>query len=175
MKYFALCALIALAGCGDAEPEITLVERKKQFVVDQLWTWKDSRGLPVEIHGTPFTRTSDHALATALLQPNRETGDLSFYAAPTGSWTRGHSSRLVLHFNPQGDPDPYNDCKLRSEASTNPRPETGLTVHVTFCRQDKWLAHANLVAPNIADGDLKAFGEIMQKLMLKIFATDPAQ
>lgn len=174
MRRTAWIAVAAvLVGCDDGEPQITMVERKKQFVADQMWQWKDARGLPVEIHGTPFPLTSDNVLAKALLQPSTATGDLAFYAAPTGSWKSGHSRRLVLHFNPQGDPSPYRDCKLDKEANTNQPPNSGISVHVTFCQMDQWIAHANLVVPGMKKGDLEAFGLAMQQVILTIFAAKP--
>jgi len=165
-RVLVLAALVA--GCDDPTA-ISHVDRLPGIEISDLWTKQDSRGIPVEVHGAPFAHVTDQALAEALRAPTERAGELEFYAAPVGSWQGSDAWRLVLHFNPQGPPNAYADCKLVAEARANPRPGRSFTVTAAFCRQDQWQAHGYLVVRDIEPGDLGAFADAMQTLMRAIF------
>jgi hypothetical protein len=75
----------------------------------------------------------------------------------------------VLHFNAQGAPNSPADCRRMSEAGTNPPPAGRFTVNASFCSGPDWQARGYLQALEIEDGDLAAFTDMMQQLMLAIF------
>lgn len=168
----SLLALILLAGC-DEPTVISHVDKLDHMTTDQLWTMQDGRGIPVEIHGSPFHRITDREVAEVLRPPGGASQGVTFYAAPVGSWTGGHPWRVVLHFNPQGAPNSYADCKLVAEARTNARPENGFTVNVSFCKDDQWQAHGYMQVLKIEDGDTEALGDTLQQVMLAIFREEP--
>ena len=164
----ALALGLMLAACDEATV-ITHVDRMPHMVISDLWQMQDSRGIPVEIHGAPFARIPDRAIAEALRAPAAAGQGIQFYSAPVGAWQGGHAWRLVLHFQPQGGPNAQRDCQLTEEARTNKRPEGGFTVMASFCKEGEWQAHGFLKALTIEDGDLEAFANMMQALMAEIF------
>lgn len=163
-----LLAALALAACDDAETVISHVDKRRNVGLNELWTMQDRRGIPVEIHGSPFRNVSDHALVEAL-RPPAAAARVTFYPVPAGSWLQGHPSRLVLHFNPQGAPNAVADCRRTAEARTNPPPDGKFSVNASFCEGTDWQAHGYLKALRVRDGDLEAFGDMMAQLMLAIF------
>ncbi|MEM7188417.1 MAG: hypothetical protein AAF439_02285 [Pseudomonadota bacterium] len=165
---------LILTGC-DEPTIISDVDKQPHMKIADFWQMQDTRGIPVEIHGSPFHRVADQALADALRPPAAAGDGIKFYSATPGSWQGGHAWRLVLHFQPQGGPNAPYDCKLVEEARTNERPEQGFTVHATFCKEDIWQAHGFMKALKIEDGNLAAFGDMMQALMAEIFRDPPDQ
>lgn len=164
-----LLVLALLSGC-DEPTVISHIDRLDHMTADQLWTMQDGRGIPVEVHGSPFRRIPDREVVEVLRPPAGASQDVNYYAAPVGSWTGGHPWRIVLHFNPQGAPNSFSDCQLTREARTNARPENGFTVNVSFCKEDRWQAHGYMQVLKIEDGDTEALGDVMQQVMLAIFA-----
>ncbi|MEO1492734.1 MAG: hypothetical protein AAFV19_11330 [Pseudomonadota bacterium] len=173
MRLFRLVLpLVLLAGC-DEPTIISHVDKLAHMSKDDLWTMQDGRGIPVEIHGSPFNRITDREVAEVLRPPGGASQEVRFYATPVGSWTGGHPWRIVLHFNPQGAPNSFSDCQLTREARTNARPEDGFTVNVSFCKDDQWQAHGYLQVLKIEDGDTDALGNTLQQVMLAIFREEP--
>ncbi|MEM1159602.1 MAG: hypothetical protein AAGJ28_01595 [Pseudomonadota bacterium] len=168
----ALTLGLLVAAC-DEPTVISLVDRVPNMKVEDLWQMQDSRGIPVEIHGSPFNRISDREIAEALRAPAAAGDGIKFYSAPAGNWQGGHAWRLVLHFQPQGGPNSTYDCSLTEEARTNARPEGGFTVHATFCKEDLWQAHGYLQALKIEENDMEAFADMMQALLFEIFREAP--
>jgi hypothetical protein len=168
MRVRILALALALSACDEAETVITHVDRRGNVGLDALWTMQDARGIPVEIHGSPFAHVSDQALVEAL-RPPAAASKVAFYPRPPGGWMQGHPARMVLHFNPQGGPNTVRDCQMTGEARTNP-PEAGsFTVNASFCRGPDWEAHGYLQALSVEDGDLQRFGDMMAQLMLVMF------
>lgn len=167
-----LLALALLAGC-DEPTVISHVDRLGSVTADDLWTMQDGRGVPVEIHGRPFDRITDREIAEVLRPPGGSSQGVKFYTTPVGSWKGGHPWRIVLHFNPQGAPNSFHDCKLIREARTNARQENQFSVNVSFCKNDTWEAHGFLKVLSISDGDTEALGNALQSLMLAIFREEP--
>ena len=167
-KALAVALALAPAACDEAETVISHVGRRGDVVLDTLWTMQDSRGIPVEVHGSPFAHVSDRELVEAL-RPPAAASQVVFYPRPPGGWVTGHPTRLVLHFNQQGPPNAVADCQRGEEARTNPPPEDGFTVNASFCAGTDWLAHGYLEALAIEDGDVEAFGDAMAQLMLAMF------
>ena len=164
----AFLVFLPLSAC-DEPTVISHVDRRPDMVLDELWKIQDDRGIPVEIHGTPFHRVTDDALTAALKVPANAPQDIRFYLSPAGSAQGGHPWRLVLHFNPQGGPNAYNDCRMTAEARTNPRPENTFTMNATFCNGQDWTAHGFLEVLEIEDGDIEAFTRHFQTLVSAIF------
>lgn len=164
MKLRLVLALgLALAACDDNPTIITHVDKLSHMTLDQLWTMQDSQGIPVEIHGTPFAGTTDRDLAEALEAP-AAAHSVAFHPQAVGALHGGHGYRLVLHFNPQGAPNSYEDCRRVEEARTRaPAPE-GFTVNATFCKGDQWQAHGYLQAPKQPPGDLAEYARVMRVL-----------
>ena len=161
-------ALALLAACDDPTV-ITHVGKLSHMRLNDLWTMQDARGLPVEIHGAPFAHVSDAELAGAIRPPAGSAQEVRFHAAPPGSWRGGHPWRLVLHFNSQGAPNARADCRRVAEARTDPPAVGRFTVNASFCNGPHWQAHGFLQALEVEDGDLAAFADMMQQLMLAIF------
>lgn len=167
----SLTAVVALTGC-DEPTVITHVDRRPNITMDQLWTMQDSRGIPVEIHGSPFRVSTDQELAEAIRPPGSAAQGVKFYSSPVGSWKGGHGHRLVLHFNPAGAPNTYKDCRLDQEAVTGERPESGYSVNLSFCKEDEWQAQAYLRVLSSEDRDFEAYANAIASTFLAIFQED---
>ncbi len=168
MRAHAVLALALLAGCDDPTV-ITHVGKLSHMRLNNLWTMQDARGLPVEIHGMPFAHVTDAEIAGAIRPPAGSAQEVRFHAVPPGGWQGGNPWRLVLHFNAQGAPNSQTDCRRVAEARTNPPPAGRFTVNASFCDGPDWQAHGFLQALEVEDGDLAAFTDLMQQLMLAIF------
>lgn len=167
----ALSAMVLLvAACEEPKFEMTQTDRVDELALDDFWTMQDSRGIPVEVHGTPFRRITDQEIVSALRAPEGAGENVRFYPSSVGTRQETHPWRLVLHFNPQGGPNAFNDCKLVEEAKSNPHPRSGYTVNLSFCHENQWRAHGHQVVPEIEDGDLQSLGQFMQAAMAAIFA-----
>ncbi len=166
-----LLLLAALAGCDDATV-ITHVDKYPHMTLDDLWTMQDPQGIPVEIHGNPFSRGTDQALAEALQAPTGAQ-DVKFYARPVGAVNIDHGWRLVLHFNPFGAPNSPHDCKHTAEVRTGPPKGEGFEVNATFCEGTKWQAHGYLQALEVQDGDVEGYTRVMRTLFQAIFFEEP--
>lgn len=165
----ALALTLGLGTCDEPETVISHVDRRGGFSRNDLLRMQDQRGIPVEIHGSPFRSVSDRELVEAVRPPGGAAQTIAFYARPPGGWMQGHPSYLVLHFSPQGGPNSVADCQRTAEARTNPPREGGFTVTATFCEGDVWQARGHLEALNVEDGDVEAFSDMMAQLMQAIF------
>ena len=174
-KHLSSLALAgALAGAGCDEPTtISHVDRMPDMVLEDLWKIQDPRGIPVEIHGTPFRRITDADLVAALKAPAGAPRDISFYVIPAGSSQTGYPWRLVLHFNPQGQPNAARDCALTAEANTNALTAGRFSMNAVLCKEQLWQAHGYLEVHEIEDGDREAFTRHFQSLIAAIYATTP--
>lgn len=167
----AFLGVLVAAGC-DEPATISHVDRMPNMVLDELWKIQDPRGIPVEIHGSPFHRISDADLVAALKVPAGAPQDITFYVIPAGSAETGYPWRLILHFNPQGPPNAARDCALTSEARTNARPDQAFAMNAVFCKGKLWQAHGHLEVHDIADGDRETFTRHFQSLISAIFAAE---
>jgi hypothetical protein len=174
-RILALALALAPAACDEAETVITHVDRRGGFERSSLWAIQDARGIPVEVHGSPFRNISDLDVVEALRPPAGGAQDVTFYARPPGGWVQGYPWRLVLHFNPQGAPNAVADCKRVAEARTDPPLEGSFTVMASFCERDEWAAQGHLQALRIEDGDLEAFADMMAQLIATIVREEPAR
>lgn len=163
-----LAALLLMAGCDDPTV-ITHVDKLSHMRVNDLWAMQDARGLPVEIHGSPFANVSDREIAEAIRPPAGSAQEVRFYSVPPGSRQGASPWRLVLHFNAQGAPNAQADCRLVAEAPTAPPPPGRFTVNASFCEGPDWQAHGFLRALEVDDGDMAAFSAMMRQLLLAIF------
>lgn len=169
----ALALALVLTACDDPLTVITRIDRRIGFDSAALWTIQDRRGIPVEIHGSPFRNVSDLQIAEALRPPAGSSQEVEFYPRPPGGWVEGHPWRLVLHFNPQGAPNALEDCRRVARARTNPPRDGSFEVHAVFCQGDQWQAQGHLQALQIEDGDFEAFADMMAQLMLAMFREEP--
>ncbi|MEM9063622.1 MAG: hypothetical protein AAGD13_24455 [Pseudomonadota bacterium] len=167
-----IAGALALAGC-DEPTVISDVDRLPHMTLKDLWTMQDGRGIPVEIHGKPYRVATHRDLADAIRPPDGSAQGVTFYATPVGSWTEGHAWRMVMHFNPSGPPNAYQDCKRDSEAVTAERPETGYSVNVSFCKEDEWQAHGYLQVLKSTEGDYESYTDAIATLLSAIFREDP--
>lgn len=168
----ALLAATLLAGC-DEPATISSLDRYPDMVLEELWKIQGPRGLPVEIHGTPFHRITDADLTAALKLPEAAPQDITFYPIPAGSAETGYPWRLILHFNPQGPPNATRDCAFTQEARTNALPAQGFSMNLVFCKEKLWRAHGFLKVHEIEDGDRAAFSKHFKDLLTAIFAKEP--
>lgn len=167
-SWLAVAAMLGLTGC-DEPTVISHVDRMPHMVVSDLWTLQDGRGIPVEIHGSPWRRVADNEIAEAMRAPARTGDSISFYSQPVGGWEGGHPWRIVLHFNPRGGPNAFHDCRLVSEAVTDERMENAYSVNLTFCKQDKSQAHGYMQVLSAEPGDFAAWSNHVQNLFGAIF------
>ncbi len=167
-QVIAFMALGLLSACDEAT-EISHVDRLPNMVLDELWKIQDPRGIPVEIHGSPFHRITDADLTAILKVPADAPQDISFYPIPAGSADAGYPWRLILHFNQQGPPNAVGDCAMTAEARTNAPPENGFSMNLVFCKAKLWQAHGFMQVPKIEDGDRAAFTAHFQSLLSAIF------
>src|SRR5690606_32097316 len=156
-----------------AETVISHVDRRGGFVSRDLWAVQDARGIPVEVHGSPFRTFSDLQVVEALRPLGGASQDITYYPRPPGGWVEGNPWRLVLHFNPQGAPNSVQDCQRVAEARTNTPSEGRFDVNASFCHEGEWRAQGYLQVARIEDGDLEAFGDTIAQLMMVIFREEP--
>lgn len=164
-----IASCLMLTACDDPTI-ISHVDRRPHMAMSDLWAMQDGRGIPVEIHGSPFRNVTDADLAGALRPPARAGQSTQFYARPVGSWQGGHAWRLVLHFNPRGGPNAYQDCRRSVEADTDEAPAESYSVNLSFCKDNDWQAHGYMRVLDAKAGELEPFSTHMQALMLAIFA-----
>jgi len=165
-------ALLFLGSCDEDPTVITHVDRLPDLVLKDIWKIQDDRGIPVEVHGSPFHRTTDARIVGALKVPADAPQDVRFYVIPGGGAETGHPWRLVLHFNPQGPPNAVRDCSLTEEARTNPLPDKGFSMNLVFCQGKLWKAHGFMTVMDITDGDYEAFTRHFQTLFSVIFRNE---
>ncbi len=165
-QLIAIALLFGLSAC-DEPAVISKVDRRPDLVLKDLWRLQDDRGIPVEIHGTPFRRITDADLTAALKVPPEAPQEITFYLTPTGGAEQPW--RIVLHFNPQGPPNASRDCGFTRETRTNALPEKGFSMHFVICKGREWKAHAFLEVTEIEEGDLAAFQRHVQSMTSAIF------
>ena len=170
--FAVVLAALTLAGC-DEPTVISSVDKLPHMKLTDLWTMQDGRGIPVEIHGSPWRNAVDRELAEAIRPPGGVTEGVQFYSAPVGSWQGGHAWRMVMHFNPAGPANAYQDCKRTEEAVTAERPETGYSVNIAFCKKDEWQAHGYLQVLKADAGDFEAYSNAVATALTAIFREDP--
>ena len=161
--------MIGILSACDEATEISHVDRLPNMVLDELWKIQDPRGIPVEIHGSPFRRITDADLTALLKVPANAPQDISFYPIPAGSSEAGYPWRLILHFNGQGPPNAVRDCAMTAEARTNALPEKGFSMNLVFCKDKLWQAHGFMQVHKIEDDDREAFTTHFQSLLSAIF------
>ena len=164
----AVVMLGLLSACDEAT-EVSHVDRLPNMVLDELWKIQDPRGIPVEIHGSPFHRITDADLTAILKVPADAPQDITFYPIPAGSADSGYPWRLILHFNQQGPPNAVRDCALNVEARTNALPEKGFSMNLVICKDKLWQAHGFMKVKEIEDNDRAAFTAHFQSLLSAIF------
>lgn len=175
MKARVLALALAFAACDGPETVISHVARQGGFDAETLWTVQDARGIPVEVHGSPFGTITDLEIVEALRPPGGASQDVTFYPRLPGGWVEGYPWRLVLHFNAQGAPNAAEDCARIAEARTEPPPEGGFTVNAVFCHGKEWQAQGYMQAVGVGDGDIAAFSDMMAQLMQTIFREEPGR
>ena len=165
-----MCAVLIgtlLAGCDEATV-ITHVDKLSHMSLSDLVTMQDGGGIPVEVHGLPFSGVPAGGLVAAMRPPAAASQGIRFRPIEPGHGT-GHGWRLVLHFNPTGAPNGFADCKHSAEQRTNPPKPEGFEVNATFCNGDDWQAHGFMKSLKTRDGDVEAYRDAMQQLMVAIF------
>ncbi|MEM1276309.1 MAG: hypothetical protein AAGH74_07275, partial [Pseudomonadota bacterium] len=88
---------------------------------------------------------------------------------PIGFGQAAHGTRMVLHFNPLGAPNPAADCRFEAEVETGPARAEGFDVTLSFCKGTRAEAHGHLKALKVAPGDLEAYSQAMRQLLNAIF------
>lgn len=156
---------LLLGACDGPTTVISHVSQRGGFGATGLWTLQDARGIPVEVHGSPFTAVTDIEVAGALRPPAGTSQDVTFYARPPGGGVEGSGWRLVLHFNAQGAPNAPADCARITEARTNLPTPGAFTVNAVFCDGREWRGQGFMRVRDIEDGDMAAFTNVMAQLM----------
>ena len=170
--WMAMSMAAVLSGC-DEPTVISNVDKLPHMTLEDLWTIQDGRGIPVEIHGKPFRVSTHRELAESIRPPGGVSKGIKFYSTPVGSWKEGHAWRMVLHFNPSGPPNAFEDCKRDREAVTAERPESGYSVNVSFCKEGDWQAHGFLKVLESEDRDFEVYANAMATTLSAIFREDP--
>jgi hypothetical protein len=169
-RLFAALTLIGtLASCDDNT--VSSTERRSFLKADGLMALQESSGLLVEIHGVPWTGATPEQIASTLRMPEGVAREVRFRDSAPGQWIIGDGNRLVLHFNPIGDPDSNADCRATESMQTAPPAKTGFTVNGTFCKGDQWLIRGFLKARTVEQDDWFEYTFAMQKLLVTMFPT----
>lgn len=168
MRRFLMLALPAfLVGCDDPTI-ISHVERRGNLDSKSLWTMQQGGGVPVEVHGNPFSAVAVEDLVAALRPPNGTSQEVRFRLVPPGLVANSHVRRLVLHFNATGAPHTPHDCDRSEEVGTQGVLGAGYTVNVSFCAGERWLGQAYLRALETPDNDVEAFVSAMKRVFREV-------
>lgn len=166
MKRVWMALMGLLAACDDGTV-ITHVDKLVSIEIRDLVAMQQGGGIRTEIHGTPFAGVSAEDLAAALRPPARASQATRWRSVPVGSVDHGY--RMILHFNPDGPPNAFKDCRRTEPARTAAPQEVGFSVNMTFCKGDQWEAHGFLRARKTQGGDMQDYTRVMKTLMNNIF------
>ncbi len=163
-----VCLLGALAGCEDTG--ISNVGRREIVTAKQLTQMQGTTGaILVEIHGLPWRGADPAEVAGTLRMPEGPGRQVHFRPVPPGQGLIGEGVRLVLHFNPRGQPDSVRDCRASAEIETRDPGGDGFTVDATFCRGTDWVTRARFDAGDVDRDDWLAYYLRMMVLMDVMF------
>lgn len=158
--------LLLLAAC-DEPTVITHVGRDSSIDGSDLVAMQSGGGIPTEIFGTPFEGAEPEQLTEALRPPAGGAQGVRWRAVETGH--DRHGTRMVLHFNPLGPPNPSADCKQTSPVPTGPPRAEGFEVTMSFCKGGSAEARGHMRALKVAPGDFEAYQNAMRQLLNAIF------
>lgn len=163
-----LCLAGALAGCEDTG--ISNVARREIIDAKKLVELQGTTGaILVEIHGLPWRGADPAEVAGTLRMPEGPGRQVRFRTVPPGQGLVGGGTRLVLHFNPRGQPDSARACRATSEIETADPGGDGFTLHATFCRGTDWVTQASFDASDVDQDDWLAYYLRMMELMDVMF------
>ena len=134
------CALMALAGCDD--PQISGPSRRITLLEADLPRMANLSQILVEVHGVPWAGATPGEVTESMKMPQGPARRLRFVLAPVGESRIGARDRLVLHFNPLGEPNSEADCRARGPLPSAEPSTRGFKVNVTLCRGNEWMIRA---------------------------------
>ena len=156
-----------VAACDDVS--VSGTQRRTFLFAADLLAMQEASGVLVEIHGAPWPDATPEQIASTLRMPDGPAHAVRFRDIAPGQWVIGDSDRLVLHFNPTGEPDSIADCRAKEPMQTKPPQKSGFTVNASFCKQGEWLSHAFLKARSVEQDDWFGYTFAMQKLLGALF------
>ncbi len=163
-----LCLIGGLAGCED--PAVSNVARREMISAEKLVQEQGrSAAILLEIHGRPWPGADPAEIAGTLRMPEGPGRGVRFATVPPGQGLIGDGTRMILHFNPKGEPDSARDCRATGEIETAPPQNDGYTVHATFCRGTDWVVQASFDASEVSRDDWLAYYLRMQELLGVMF------
>lgn len=163
-----MCLLGALAGCEDTG--ISDVRRYELITAKKLVEMQGATGaILVEVHGLPWRGADPAEVVGTLRMPEGPARQVRFRPVPPGQGRIGEGARLVLHFNPRGEPNSGRDCRASAEIETLDPGGDGFTVHATFCRGSGWVTRASFDAGDVDQDDWLAYYLRMMVLMDVMF------
>ncbi|MEM7506374.1 MAG: hypothetical protein AAF415_06485 [Pseudomonadota bacterium] len=168
MKRMFVGICLLLMACDDGTV-ISHVDKAASIELSDLVAMQVGGGIRTEIHGTPFERTTSDDLTRFLRPPSGASQATKWRDVPVGSVDHGY--RMVLHFNPSGPPNAFEDCRRKRPAITLPPMDVGFTVNMTFCKGEEWEAHGFLKATKTEARDFQDYTRVMRALMNNIFTS----
>jgi hypothetical protein len=159
----ALAAIgVVVGGCDDG----WVISRVNDYGLSRSWVAASGRdGLPVEVHGAPFSGVSAEQVIARLAFPPGTLFDIGFRPFIPGE---SKSNRLVLVFNRSDVPDAYGDCRRDARAGAAATYGPGFTVTATFCGGERPYATGHMEAPRVSADDPEGFANVMTNLLRAI-------
>ncbi len=155
----------ALAGCDEPQTIITHVDKRTTFTGNQVAVMGAGGALPVEIHGAPLEGMGPAEVIRLLKMPSGFSQATRFAAIAPGAEVQ---FRIVLHFNPQGGPNAFTDCQRLAPARTDTPKAEGFSVNLTFCEDDRWLAHGFMQYPKGRADEPDLVARAFEQLLMAI-------
>lgn len=168
MKRLLVGLCLLLTACDDGTV-ITHVDKLVSIELSDLVAMQVGGGIRTEVHGSPFEGASADDLTRFLRPPGGTSQATKWISVPVGSVDHGY--RMVLHFNPAGPPNAFEDCRRTRPAITLPAQDVGFTVNMTFCKGKEWEAHGFLQATKTESRDYQDYTRVMRALMNNIFSS----
>ena len=166
LKALLCCAAVFLAGCDD--PKISNLSRRLMLLESDITKMTGRSQILVEVHGVPWEGATKDATARTIRMPEGPSREVRFVNAAPGDSRIGEDDRLVLHFNPVGEPDSAVACHTYKELPSEKNTGPGFTVHVSVCRGDEWILQA-FMKSSAERSDWLAYYLAFEKLLTKLF------
>lgn len=165
----AFVLLCVMAGCDDG----TVISRvDSTTTLDRariLSMAKDGLGVPLEVHGAPWSGVAAEEVAAKVRLPNSFPPEIRFRPTTPGELDPDHD-KVVMVFNPSRPPNVSRLCGQTASVPTEPPKDGPFQAFVALCDGPEWMGMGVLDASRQAAGDWPEFTRATRVLFSRIFA-----